>query len=169
MIKLNFNKEIWRDLWGYENIYLISTYGNLKNKITGNVKKTQLDKDGYLRVSLWKKGLGKRFGIHQLVANTFLLKSHNENVVNHKDGNKRNNNIHNLEWTTFRGNEEHATKRGLKAKGEQNGWSKLKTHQVLNIRKMYLLGYTYSAIARQFMLSVNHVSRIVRKESWKHI
>lgn len=62
---------------------------------------------GYAKVALRANGKSTTIAIHRLVAGAFLPKPKNCNVVNHKDGNKLNNNVSNLEWTTHRGNSAH--------------------------------------------------------------
>ncbi len=121
------NKEIWRDIKGYEGVYQISSYGrikSLKRKITvidkkqkrkyikknkEIIKKLFLDNNGYYFTTINKK----RYRVHRLVATTFLPNPHNFPVVNHLDGNKLNNNISNLEWCTYKENSKHASKSNL--------------------------------------------------------
>lgn len=83
----------------YEN-YLIDTEGNVYNITTNKILKGSIGEHGYKYYRLSKKGKKKMFYAHRLVAETFLSNPHNFNIVNHIDGNKLNNNITNLEWTT---------------------------------------------------------------------
>ena len=71
------NREIWKDIKGYEGIYQISNYGNVRN-IKKN-KNLQLEETfkGYLRTTLCKNGKKKHFKVHRLVAQTFLDNSNN--------------------------------------------------------------------------------------------
>ena len=98
--------EEWRDIKGYEGIYQISNKGRVKSlnyKRTGKEKILSPGKRrGYFYISLYKKGeKPKNFDIHRLVAQAFLPNPDNLPVVNHKDENKLNNNVENLEWCTF--------------------------------------------------------------------
>ena len=68
---------------------------------------------GYLRVGLSNKNKHKKFLVHRLVAEAFLPNNNNNKIVNHIDGNKQNNNISNLEWTTYSENSKHAYRIGL--------------------------------------------------------
>ena len=102
--------EIWKDIDGYTG-YQISSYGNVRtyNKITysnNKIKRVWKDrilkqkiskKDNIHRVILWLNGKPKTFTVHRLVAEAFLGKCPNM-TVNHKDGNRHNNHIENLEW-----------------------------------------------------------------------
>lgn len=98
-------REIWKDVKGYEKLYQISNMGrvrsmNYRRKNVIGILNPGRDKDGYLQVNLSKKGKTRMSKIHRLVAEAFILKEKNKNQVNHKDGNKENNHIENLEWCT---------------------------------------------------------------------
>lgn len=106
-------EEVWKDIPGYEGLYQVSNFGKIKAlpkiKITpdGRVGKTKeiilKENDnnfGYKSVSLSKNCKKTRFRIHRLVAEAFLENPNNYKEVNHKDENKSNNNVNNLEWCT---------------------------------------------------------------------
>lgn len=99
----------------YNNFY-ISDDGKLFNKKTGTEYKTQVNKCGYVTVcvSFGSRYNKKEFKIHRAVACTFIPNPNNLPEVNHKDGNKLNNFVNNLEWCTSRENLLHAYKNGLK-------------------------------------------------------
>lgn len=131
--------EIWKPIKGYEGLYEISNLGRvksldrivncgLKNQktriIKGKILKAHPDKEGYLIVSLTKnqKEMTKR--IHKLVAEAFLT------VVNHIDGNRKNNNIDNLEFCTQQHNIKEAFRLGLaKNKKGKEHYKSLKVNQ----------------------------------------
>ena len=106
--------EIWKDIKGYEGLYQASTLGEIRRKesvvVDKNKKRTRkfkskiikkiLRKDGYYFVNLSKNSKVKTAKVHRLIAETFLRNDENYNIINHKDGNKRNNNVTNLEWCT---------------------------------------------------------------------
>ena len=98
---------IWKDVEGYEGIYQISSFGNVKSKRfwLGNryiyrdrILKTSKSSSGYLQVIFSKDGKTKSKFIHRLVAFAFLENKNNYEEINHKDENKENNNVNNLEW-----------------------------------------------------------------------
>lgn len=96
-------KEIWRDIKRYEGKYQVSNTGKVKSlnyRRTGKEKILKLDDNGhgYLYVSLSKDGKGKSYPVHKLVATAFLENPNNLPEVNHKDENKYNNCVDNLEW-----------------------------------------------------------------------
>ena len=104
--------EIWKDINGYEGLYEVSNLGRVKSK-----RKILKPINGeYLKVGLSKNGVQKTLYIHRLVAKTFLGRSNLQ--VNHKDENKHNNYVDNLEWISFKENMNYGTKqdRGSKTK-----------------------------------------------------
>lgn len=119
--------EIWKPVYGYDGLYIVSNTGRIKSiaRIVERsrngmmpVKERELsqyiDRYGYMCVSLQKDGQRKTRTVHRIV-----LESFNYNPdglqVNHKDGNKFNNNLSNLEWVTPKENIEHAEKMGLRS------------------------------------------------------
>lgn len=132
--------EIWKDIANYEGLYQISSLGRIKSleKKVNNSETTQrivkerimrLGKTpkGYIQTSLAKKQVNTKFYSHRLVALHFITNPENKPEVNHKDGNKSNNEICNLEWCTRSENSKHAFDTGLKenAKGHLSKISKL--------------------------------------------
>lgn len=95
------NQEIWKTIEGYEGIYEISSHGKVKSLKKGLMLKIFLTgKPAYLSVTLCKKGKEKTCRIHRLIASGFIPNPENYPLINHKDGNKLNNNVENLEWCT---------------------------------------------------------------------
>ena len=92
--------EIWRDIDGYECLYQISNKGSVKSLKCGKerILKPKLNGSGYLKVGLCKNGSVKQFQPHRLVAQAFIQNPYNLPEVNHKDENKKNNCVENLEW-----------------------------------------------------------------------
>lgn len=90
-------EEIWKDIKGYEGLYQVSNYGNVKS-IKRCILLKQNTSSEYNQVRLCKNGIYKNKKIHRLVAEEFLPNINNYNCVNHIDENKRNNIVYNLEW-----------------------------------------------------------------------
>lgn len=91
-------KEIWKDIPGYEGIYIVSSFGRIRNLVSGKFIKPSQKNDGYCRVCLSKNGCGKCINIHRLVAQVFIPNPDNLPQVNHRDEDKTNNVADNLEW-----------------------------------------------------------------------
>lgn len=103
--------EIWKEIPGFEGFYEVSQYGNVRSldriivfkdgrkiKKKGTVLKPIINQDGYLNVQLSKSDHVKTARIHRLVAEAFILNPEQLPEVNHKDEDKTNNNVNNLEW-----------------------------------------------------------------------
>lgn len=105
-------KEIWKDIKNYEGIYQVSNLGRVKSR------KKILKPGGkeYHTVRLSKNGEQRTFYIHRLVADAFIPNPMGKEQVNHKDEDKYNNNINNLEWVTFKENMNHGTKQDRESK-----------------------------------------------------
>lgn len=91
--------EQWRRLF-YQGVlsdkYEVSSFGNIRNAKTKRLLKPQYT--GYAHVRIFHNGRMQNIRIHRAVASTFLIRGDGEDVVNHRDGNKTNNHVSNLEW-----------------------------------------------------------------------
>lgn len=105
--------EVWRDITGYETLYQISNRGRVKSMLrAGRILKPYLNNKGYAMVKLCNCGKTEAISVHRLVASAFCNKPKGCNIVNHLDNTPLNNNAENLEWTTYKGNSQHALKQG---------------------------------------------------------
>lgn len=116
--------EIWKDIPNYEGLYQASNLGNIRSlmfqcNLTGKkynrekVLKQKVDKYKNKRVELWKNGEHKTWLVHRLIGITFLGTPAEKMTINHKDGNRLNNNIENLEWLTLTDNILHGFRNDL--------------------------------------------------------
>ena len=103
--------EEWRDVVGYEGFYQVSNLGRVRS--VKLIKPSFHKSTGYKRLMLTKNGKRKNFHVHQLVAKNFTPNPLNKPVINHKDGDKTNNCVENLEWNTYGENNRHAWNMGL--------------------------------------------------------
>lgn len=177
-------KEQWKVINGYEN-YEISNYGIIRNIRSGKIL-SQSIRNNYKRVGLFLKPKQKSFDVHRLVAEHFLPEPSPELVlaasktklkkvlVNHIDGDKTNNRIDNLEWTTYSDNVKHSYFIGRDlSNGEEHYNSKLTNDDVNKIRKMYKdsggIRGIYTELANYYNVSQTTIKSIVDRTSWKHI
>jgi len=92
------SEEIWKVIDNFSN-YEISSFGNIRNKITKYILKPCI-KSGYLCTTIKNDDGNKSIKLHRIVALSFILNPENKYSVNHVDHNKLNNNLSNLEWAT---------------------------------------------------------------------
>lgn len=115
----NLPDEEWRDVVGYEGLYQVSNLGRVKSleinlkdysysKRTEKIMSQHDNGKGYLTVSISINGKTKKMYTHRLVATSFIYKDGNKTEVNHKNLNKKDNNISNLEWVSKKENMHHA-------------------------------------------------------------
>ena len=106
--------EIWRDIAGYEGIYQVSNMGRVKSfyGIGENLLTPSSNKSGYMYVVLTKDGVRKSCKVHTLVARAFISNPENKPVVHHKDSNRSNNRVENLQWVTHQENTAYAVQKG---------------------------------------------------------
>ena len=126
-------KEIWRDIVGYEGLYQVSNTGKVRNK-KRKILKPQLFSCGYLYVALYKNRKMKYFRIHRLVAQAFIPNPNNYPIVNHRDENRQNNLVENLEWCDQKYNVSYGTATERRAKTNTNhpSYSKIVLQYDLN-------------------------------------
>lgn len=162
--------EQWRDIPGYEGLYQVSDQGSIcRLRDDRRIMKPISDNKGYQVVTLSLSGQKKLCKVHRLVLAAFNGLS--EMQVNHKDGNKANNNLSNLEYCTAAENVLHAHRvLGINTpRGEARVQSKLKEPQVLSIVAMRKTGLTCRQIAERVGISDGTVSDICRKVTWTHL
>ena len=104
--------EVWKDIKGYEGTYQVSSYGRVKSLKYGKerILKSRVNSYGYLHLNLCKNGKSYNKKIHRLIAEAFIPNPKNLPEINHKDENKLNNNIDNLEWCTHKYNTNYGTR-----------------------------------------------------------
>lgn len=108
--------EIWRDIKGYEGIYQVSNLGEIKSIKKARIIKGSLDSRGYPHIQLFKNGKMKCFKTHRLIAINFIPNPDNKPTVNHKNGDRLDSRVANLEWSTHKENINHAIECGLRVR-----------------------------------------------------
>lgn len=156
-------KEVWKDIKGFEGIYQVSNLGKVRSLTRkvwnytkpGRILKPHFKNNGYLQISLSDgENVSKHIYIHRLVAQAFIPNPNNLPQINHKDFNKQNNVVNNLEWVTTSENQLHFrnSRRGRIANERPKAQHKF-TERVLEHRKeilsLYKKGYKYEEIAER--------------------
>jgi len=168
--------EQWKPVVGYEELYEVSNLGNVRQSFggfktkPGYVLKQPTTKAGYKRVTLYHPK--KSIFVHVLMLEAFIGPRLDGMVTNHKNGNKSDNRLENLEWTTQKHNVHHAIDLGnfFTPVGEQHGESKLTARQVKEIRRLFATGKrTKAELSRQFNVTDVLIGLIVRRQAWKHL
>ena len=102
--------EEWRAVPGYEGLYEVSNIGNVRNVRRNTLLRLQKTKYGYIQVWLYKNGISTGLKVHRLVAQAFLPNPDNLPMINHKDEDKTNNRVENLEWCDAKYNNTYGTR-----------------------------------------------------------
>ena len=153
-------KEVWQPVRGYEDRYEVSDIGRVKGP--KGLLKTRPHPKGYVWIDLYDHGARRSFLIHRLVATNFIPNPSQCPQVNHKDGNKTNNVVSNLEWCSAAENIIHAV-RLLGLRGENRCNCKLTNEQVRSIRRDARL---HREIATDYGIDGSRVSRIKSGKEW---
>ena len=167
--------EQFKDIEGYEGKYKVSNTGLVFSVKAMKVlaERRRGPRGGYLCCALYKNGIRKEESAHRLVAKAFLENKENYAEVNHKDGNKLNNNVDNLEWCSSEYNRVHARKAGLWEPnlGVAHGGAKLNEKQVRVIKHMKNIPnrITQKRIGKIFGVGKGTVQAIFAGRQWKHI
>ena len=152
-----YNRVEYKDYLIYEDGSVFSLKSNL-------YLKDRAHSGGYRMVTLWTPKQKECF-IHRLVAFAFLPNP--KRCVNHKDGNKSNNHVSNLEWVTDSENQKHSYANGLNSRnGLNNGQSKLNNEIVLEIRSSLETGVFLS---KKYKVSENTIRNVRKNRSWTNI
>lgn len=162
--------EMIKQVIGYEKRYEISDDGeiyslNYHRTSLKKILKSRHDKDGYLHLGLYSGGVRKDYRVNRLVAQAFLPNLKNLSQVNHKNGDKTDNRVTNLEWCTPKYNINHSLP-WRNQKGEKNNNARLNNEQVIKI--WHLKGFKKQVdIAKDFSVSEDTISMIHRQTTWK--
>lgn len=156
----------WKPIPGYEDRYEASAEGKIRNRRTGRLLKPHLTHDGYPRLTLYGQDAKCLYTVHVLVAATFLGPRPEGYQIDHKDGNKLNAAVTNLEYVTSAENNKRATKNGLKARGSRQWYSKLTEDQVRMILKRYAAGDSWYLMSKELGVTPQTVWLIVKRKNW---
>jgi hypothetical protein len=177
--------EVWKDIVGYEGMYQVSNYGNVKSLervvvrsngskmyIKEKLLNKRLNDRGYIEIKLSKNGKSGYAKLHRLVAQAFIPNPENKPQVNHKDTDKENNHVDNLEWNTHSENQKHAHANGLYDRsGEANSCNKVSEQDVIEIRTRKASGEKLGKVYESYKESISKhgFKAIWYGYNWKHI
>ena len=159
----------FEDIPGYEGLYQIDPAGVVRSIARNGTRGGFLKPDivcGYEQVTLYKNNTPAKHKVHRLMLMTFCIPS--DLPVNHKNGNKTDNRLVNLEYVTYKQNTRHARKLlgSWNRVGEDHPQAKLTRKDVSNIRKLCKT-MTQRKVAKMYGISEGHTSRIVNERIWK--
>lgn len=164
-------QEIWKEIKDTNGFYYVSNFGNVYSVLNSKILKLRNNGNGYLCIYLrLNNNIKKKFFIHRLVAETFIPNSNNLPQVNHKDENKMNNCVDNLEWCTAKYNQNYGNVKQKVLNTKSQRYYKV---QNVDTGKMYL-----NPIAAERETGIHHdsISRNCRGESktaggyrWRYI
>lgn len=167
----------WKDISGFEGFYKISTSGtvmSMPRKYTRHKEPSLLTQvingHGYMQCRFSKPSGGETLRIHRLVAEHFLPLVEGKSHVNHKNGNKLDNTIENLEWCTNDENMKHANRLNLitRKRGEQTKCSKLTEQKVKEIRAAFI-GVNKKELAEKYNVHKSTIEDVVNRKFWRHV
>jgi hypothetical protein len=161
--------EQWKPITGWEDLYAVSSLGRFKNTKTGRMRKTQAGTAGYCQIVLTRNRKQTCLMAHRVVAQEFIGFS-DKPEVNHKDGDKSNNHVSNLEWVTSKQNTQHAIATGLwNPVGEANENAKLSLSNVHWVKYLLGQGAVAARLAKVFGVQPAAISKINVGRSWAHV
>lgn len=165
-------KEMWLPIPGkFHKNFLVSDLGRVKSvrSYGSRILVPVSNGRGYLFVGLHLHGSNNLRYVHRLVCLSFLGTCPVGIQVNHLDGDKSNNKLSNLEYTTRIENSRHASDNGLYISGEESHLSKLTRRKILSIRGLSSRGWNNTEIASRFKITPSNVGQIIKRKTWKGI
>jgi len=167
--------EAWKDIPGFEGLYQISNKGRLKSfkqYKDGRILSTKNNKGDYLSAVLCGKGVERRSTrVHRLVAEAFIPNPDSKPEVNHKDGNKQNNRVENLEWVTRLENAHHAIKHNpniLKGMNHYNKYVRPKTVIQLSLNGRHIAEFpSAKAAGRATGVCGRNILQVANRDEYK--
>lgn len=186
MRRVVFDIEEWRDSPIFPDRYEVSNHGNVRSKpylkvgknnsgsfaftTKGRPMKIGSSVDGYAQVDLSKDGERVGCKVHRLVAEAFINNPENKPTVNHKDSDRKNNRVENLEWATYTEQSRHAFDYGKKTTlGESHPRAILNDSLVRQIKLLQAEKCRCVDIAEDLNLNYHTVWKVMSGDNWKHV
>jgi hypothetical protein len=176
--------EEWRDIVGYEGYYQVSSCGRVRSvdrkiktgrgyiscHVKGKIMKIKVHRTGYLEVSLSINGKSKTHKVHRLVSAAFIPNPQNHKEVNHKDENKANNNVDNLEWCTSKYNANYGERNRKSALARSKGIVQIDARgiAVAKYDSLTNAGKSVGGNAQGVFLCANNIIKKYKGYIWKY-
>jgi hypothetical protein len=165
------SSEQWKAVVGYEGLYEVSSLGRVRKGprrgsgcVPGKILTLAVrgKRNSYVYLTLTKNNRHRKHYVHRLVAEAFVANPSHLPIINHKDGSKDNNDIGNLEWSSFSANLSHAYRSGLHP-------TKLSPKDVLQIRRLFNAGTPARDLADHYSVDPSTVHYVLKRAIWKHL
>lgn len=160
--------EIWKTIQDYGGLYQVSNTGKVRD-LKNHIKSVYKNNKGYICLSLYYNGKTYHPTIHRLVAKAFIPNPNNYEQVNHKDCNKENNSVENLEWCNQRYNYNEGMRTFQYSKNEEHYFAKLKNSDIPIIYELYKLGFTRATVAKIFSINPSSLEAIEKGISYRKL
>jgi hypothetical protein len=171
-IKLRENEEVVK-VSGYDYYWVTSqgrVFSTSNHRGRGIIEITQTpSKDGYPRVTLYRKGKSRVHSVHCLVLDGFIGPRPKGMHACHNDGTRDNNRLDNLRWDTRVANEKDKIAHGTAKRGEERSHSKLNDESVREIRLLRRKGMNKTQLGKKFGVSGNAIKKVLQGKTWSHV
>ena len=160
--------EVWKTIQNYGGLYQVSNTGKVRD-LKNHIKPVYKNNKGYECLSLYYNGKTYHPTVHRLVAKAFIPNPNNYDQINHKDCNKENNSVENLEWCNQRYNYDEGMKTFQYSKNEEHYFAKLKNSDIPIIYELYKLGFTRATVAKIFNVRPSSLEAIEKGISYREL
>lgn len=169
------HRERWREIPGYEGYYSVSSLGRVRRDKAyrctskGRILSSKSLRNGYPSVELYKRSVGKTFNVHALVALAFMGPTPEGEEIRHLDGHKLNFCLSNLAFGTHVENSADMILHGRTSVGEKHHDAVLKDADVLEMRRLFAIGYSSGYLAALYGVSRTAAWEAASGRTWKHL
>lgn len=160
--------EVWKTIQNYGGLYQVSNTGKVRD-LNNHIKPVYKNNKGYECLSLYYNRKTYHPTVHRLVAKAFIPNPNNYDQVNHKDCNKENNSVENLEWCNQRYNYDEGMKTFQYSKNDGHYFAKLKNSDIPIIYELYKLGFTRATVANIFNIHPSSLEAIEKGISYREL
>lgn len=160
--------KVWKTIQNYGGLYQVSNTGKVRD-LKNHIKPVYKNNKGYECLSLYYNGKTYHPTVHRLVAKAFIPNPNNYDQINHKDCNKENNSVENLEWCNQRYNYDEGMKTFQYSKNEEHYFAKLKNSDIPIIYELYKLGFTRATVTKIFNVRSSSLEAIEKGISYREL